>query len=485
MNQKKQPPDDNPWKSIIEDQEIRQGVTRENFLAFWSIYYAPNLPNQYGLADFQKEIIAILQNYDNKFFVLEGFRGCSKTSIATIAYTVWSIVGIQQVKSVLIICQTQEQAKQCLANIKSFIQKEPLRSDMGPFQVPEGEWRSNAVDIPKYKARIVVASLDQPIRGMLHDVSRPQVVICDDLENARTARSSELRLKLHETFASDIIPIGDVGSRFIVIGTRFHEDSLIMRLKNQIESGKRYGIFKSYPIIERDDKILWPGKFPNMEAVLAEKRKVGNNRIWRREYLLELVPDGEEVVKKEWVHYYDRMPSFESEDYVGTFLAIDPAIKPGKHSAKTAMVGASVFGNDDKRRIYIHREYVNEKLSFNETKNKAKTLARTIANGRPVKLIIEDVAYQYSLIEDLKKGGMDVEGFSVGGMDKESRLVSATGPMENEQVLFPLPPSCQEIVDQILNFKSSDYKDLADAFSMLIRKCIEAFTPTEPEVFML
>jgi len=482
MKKKKRMSDEDFWKSIIDDQEIRQNVTRKNFLAFWTVYYASNLTKQYELANFQKEIIAILQNYENKFLVLEGFRGSSKTSIANVVYTVWSIVGMHQVKSVLIICQTQEQAKQCLNNIKSFMQKEPLRSDMGPFQIPEGEWRSNAVDIPKYGARIVVASIDQPIRGMLHDMFRPQVIICDDLENSRAGRSSELRAKLHETFASDIIPIGDVGSRFTIIGTRFHEDSLIMRLKNQIEQGKRDGIFRSYPIIDGNKKILWPSKFPTMKEIDAEKRKVSNNRIWRREYLLQLIPDGEEIVKKEWIHYYDRMPSFDSLDYVGTYIAVDPAIKTGKRNAYTAMVTASVFGEGDKRKIYIHREYINEKIRFNATIKKVKGLSGVVANGKPVKVIVEDVAYQASLIEDLRKDAVDVEPVLVGGMDKDSRLISATGPMENEQVLFPKPPSCEEIVDQILNFKSSDHKDLADAFSMIVRKCMGVFKPCDPEI---
>ena len=474
---------DEMWQRVIEDSEVRQEVTRENLLLHWTLYYAPHLPKQYDIAPFQKEIMAVLQDRSKIFFVLEGFRGSSKTSIANTVYTVWSIVGCQQIKSVLIVCQTQEQARQCLANIKSYMQKEPLLSDMGPFQEPDGQWRSSAIDIPKYGARIAVASIDQPIRGMIHDVFRPQVVICDDLENFNSARSTDLRAKLWNAFTSDILPVGVPGTRFIIIGTRLHEDSLIMRLKKQIEKNERDGIFRSYPIVSADGQIAWPGKYPTKEDVIKEKRRIANTLAWRREYLLELVSDEEQIIKSEWIKYYDRLPSLSAPDYMGTFLAIDPAIKENSWNDYTAMLAASVFGTGKDRRIYIRREYVNKRLTPHKIIGHAQALTATLALGHPVTVLIEDVAYQYALILDARAEGLTVEGIKLGGTDKAVRLMGAAGPTEAGQVLFPTGED--EIVRNITGFGVEKHDDIPDAFSMLVRKAVEMKAPDVPEIFTM
>ena len=363
------------WKKAIANQHVRKEITRNNLLAFFSVYCSGDIANQYELAPFHREIMGILQDQKRKFFVLEGFRGCAKSSIVSRAYAVWSIIGAHQVKFLVIIAQTQEQGRQYLTNIKNLMLTEPLLSDMGPFEVPEGEWRSSAIDIPNYGARIVVASAEQPVRGLLHGSIRPQVVICDDLENIGSANSTDIRQRLYRTLTSDILPMGDLNTRYIVIGTRLHEESLIMKLKSGIENNERDGIFRSYPIIDRSGNSMWPGKYPTLADIDHERRRIANEVTWQREFELNIVPDDYQIIHREWIQKYDMLPT---EGYRGTFVGIDLAISLKDTADYTAMVIGRLYKVGKENVLYILPLMINKRMTFPETVDVAHYVPRKL-----------------------------------------------------------------------------------------------------------
>jgi len=457
-------------KRVIGDLLVRQTVTREDLFWFWHVYVIPNLPKFYDLAPFQIEITDILQNPANKFFVLEGFRGSSKSSIANHAFTAWSIVGKPQTKFIVIIAGTAELARQHLNNIKGLMASEPLRSDMGPFQIPEGEWRANAIDIPKYGARIISVSVEQNVRGLLHNNIRPQIVILDDLENVSTALSEDVRHRTYQTFNSDIRPVGDLDTRFIVIGTRLGAESLIMRFKTDIESGKRNGIFRSYPIVNDQGEPLWPGKFPTKEDIEQLRKDIGDDAAWAREFMLQIVADQNVVVHAEWMQRYDQLPNLDEFRYTAT--GIDVAIRKGEDNDYTSMVTASVYGSGDRLRIFIHPDPINERMDFPETVERAKQVSVVQGRGQRSKLIVEAVGYQSALTQQLIQQGYLAEEFKPHGNDKRARLSLTTPLIRNGTVLFP-HSGTESLEKQMCAFPYSKHDDMVDAFTGLILKILE------------
>ena len=462
---------DDVFKRIIADPAVRQELTRKSFLAFWNIYCMSNTEHQYDLAPFQREIINILQDKNNSFFVLEGSRGSAKTSIANQAYAIWSIVGMQQIKYIVIITNTQEQGRQCLTNIKSLMMTEPLRSDMGPFTIPEGEWRSNAIDIPKYDARIIVISIEQQIRGVLHGNIRPQVVICDDLENITSVRYAESRDKLYKTFTSDILPAGDIGTRFIVIGTRLHEDSLIMKLKNSIDDGRRDGIFKSYPIMNENGNILWRSKYPTIEAIEKVKRMIDSETTWQREYMLKIVPDDYQIIQYKDIRYYDTMPPLERLS--GIRIGVDLASSKRETADYTSMVVAWIFiEHDGKSKIYIDSLCVNARLDFLETIKKCEELHNRLKSIKRPEFIVEKVGYQGSLPEILVPMGIFAKKMPIGSQDKNGRLEVGGHRIKNGDVFFARRGN-EMLINQIVHLGSEKHDDLCDAFTILMLDIID------------
>lgn len=466
---------------MVGDPRVRREVTRKNLLMFFNVYCPEDI--RYDIAPFQKEIFGILQDQTHRFVVIEAFRGSAKTTIVNRAYSLWAVVGEQQKKNILIIAQTQEQARYYLTNIKRLMLQDPLRSDMGPFEEQSDEWRVNTIVIPRYSARITIASVDQPIRGLLHGSYRPDLIICDDLESVNSVKSPDMREKLYNWFTSDILPLGDLNTRTIVVGTRLHEESIIMKLKDDIEQGRRDGISRSYPIIDSDKNILWPGKYPDAEAVEKERMRIGNNDSWRQEYMLELVPEGSQVVPREWIQYYDEMPNAPNE-HLMTITSIDPAVGESEKNDPSAIVSAEVFLFDWETHIYIHKDPVNQRMKYPDLLDRIALISKSLGKGWPTTLVFEDVAFQKAGIQDLEKRGFYVRPFRPGATDKRTRLNMVAHMIRSGKILFP-GQGVEELIDQIVYFPNVKHDDLLDAFTMLVLQVMLDANEGRPEVYLL
>ena len=55
----------------------------------------------------------------------------------------------------------------------------------------------------------------------------------------------------------------------------------------------------------------------------------------------------------------------------------------------------------------------NKRISFPETVEKVLNLSISLGKGQPTKILIEDVGYQRSLVEELIKHGYPAEGVKV------------------------------------------------------------------------
>ena len=55
----------------------------------------------------------------------------------------------------------------------------------------------------------------------------------------------------------------------------------------------------------RKGVIAWPGKYPAPDDVEKEKKRVGNESAWQREYLLHIDFRCGTSGHPEWIHYYE------------------------------------------------------------------------------------------------------------------------------------------------------------------------------------
>lgn len=462
---------------MFKDRLVRTAITKDSLLYFINFYYAHYI--KYETADFQKEIIHYLERSSVENLYIVAFRGSGKSTVITTAYPIWAILGKQQKKFCVIFCQTRIQAKQHLMNIRRELEdNDVLKKDLGPFQEESDEWGSFSLVFKKHNARITVASTEQSIRGLRHNEHRPDLIICDDVEDVQSTKTREGRDKTYNWLRGEVIPAGDRNTRLIIVGNLLHEDSLLMRIKEEIDLHKANGVFKEYPLLDNNGDCLWPGKYESKEAIEEEKIKVGNEISWQREFLLKIIPSEAQVIHRDWIQYYDEIPLNQKDfqgysAYVGIRIGVDLAISQSKAADYTAMVIGKILGEGKDSVIYILSEIINKKITFPETVHLCKSLYDAYSDERCPTFFIEDVAYQKALPQQLINEGIrDVETVRPGNLDKRSRLALTAHQIQSGKILFPRK-GAEELINQLVHFGVEKHDDLADAFSILASSIME------------
>lgn len=475
-------------QKMYRDRKIRTAITRQSHFLFFQFYLAHYV--KYPTAPFQRELFSLSEREDIRNLFVVAFRGSAKSTIFTMSYPIWAILGEQEKKFVLILCQTQSQAKQHMMNLRRELETNTLlKNDLGPFQEETNEWGASSLVFSKSGARITAVSTEQSIRGLRHNQYRPDLIIGDDLENIASTKTREGRDKTYQWLTGEVIPAGDRTTRLIVIGNLLHEDSLLMRLKEDIDRERITGIFKSYPLLT-GQKILWTGKYPTMDDVEEDRRKLANEYAWQREYLLNIVPAEDQAIHREWIQYYDEIPPKVPvyggyKTHTEIRIGIDLAISKKDTADYTAMVPGLLYEAEGGYRVYILPKIINKRISFPETIEVCKVLDKTYADewNRPM-FVIEDVAYQRALPEQLKSEGFwNVKTTRPGNQDKRSRLILTANMIKNGKVLFPRH-GAEQLIQQIVHFGVEKHDDLADAFANLVHSVAED-PPWTPRIYFL
>lgn len=450
---------------ITTEAEIRRGITQQSHQWFFPVYFGHYI--SHPSAPFHDKIFNITEDQTIKNAVIVAFRNSAKSTIISLSYILWAIFGVQKKKFILILAHTTQQAELYMKNIKDELEtNDLLKQDLGPFREDNG-WQASSIVIPKYDARVICASYQQGIRGLRHHQFRPDLIICDDVEDLESVKTKEGRDKVFQWLTGEVIPAGDQNTRLIVVGNLLHEDSLIMKLKKLIELKQFEGEYLAIPFADDGGNLAWPGKFDSPEKVTTEKKKIGSEIAWQREYMLRIIPDEGQVVHPEWIQYYTDLPKTNFGSHRFAVFAVDLAISMKDSADYTAIVSAEIFGYGEDMKIYVLPDPINKKITFPETIDIIKSHSKTF--GDQARIIIEKVQYQEAVIQTLEAQGYYVEGFLPHGGDKRMRLSLTTNIIKNGQVMFPAT-GAEELIQQLTGFGVERHDDLVDAFVMLTLK---------------
>lgn len=121
-----------------------------------------------------------------------------------------------------------------------------LRRDFGPLLSPKQQenpkdnssefiaWERNEDGTQHLLAKFEAASANQALRGRNWNGVRPDILVCDDLEDVKSnAATPELRKKMRDWFAQTVVPLGDPkGKRtaLVYMGTTVHHEALLVNV---------------------------------------------------------------------------------------------------------------------------------------------------------------------------------------------------------------------------------------------------------------
>ena len=401
-----------------------------------------------------------MEDWHIDLLAIAGFRGSAKSTLAGLALLLWAALE-QKAKFIIPINETDDVVKLTIANIRQELEDNPLiLADYGRLiddRIKATQFTQTNILLAN-GCRILGRSRGQKIRGLRHQQYRPDLVVIDDPEEREKVQKKEYRDKTEQWLRGDVIPsIEESHARLIVIGNVLHTDSLMARLKLD-----EVFVHREYPLINKDGKCAWIGKYPNEQALKKQEAKVGRIA-WMREYLLKVVPPDDQEVMEEWIQYYDTLP----KQTVGKGgVGIDLAISKKETADFTAMVSGVLSVEDGIPKIYIIPNPVNERLSFHETIEQMKSIHIAMRLYAHPTFYIEDVAYQKAALQEAQRHMLAVSPMKAGA-DKRARLRTAATYIQNGVVVFP-KKGCEDLIAQLLGFGAEDHDDLVDALVYLI-----------------
>lgn len=451
---------------MLSDSAVRRAVVRRSHQWFFYHYFGQYV--EYAAAPFHRVFFSVTEDRRIRTILLSAFRSSAKSTIFSMSFPLWAVMGGHAVKHILIVSSTVEKAERLLGHIRHELETNTLlKGDLGPFKEERSRWNTTSLRITRYDACITAVSREQSVRGIRHNQYRPQLIIVDDLEDLDSVKTQESRDKIDRWITSDLIPSGDRHTRFIFLGTPLHMDSAFMRFRDRIDRKYIKGIHLEYPLYDENRNPTWPGKFPNWDAIEDEKSRGITEAEFLREYQLQIVPDDNQVLKYEDLQFYDVLPNTIG-NFLGIETAIDIAVSERSDADYTAMVSGRLYEENGRKVLYILPNPVNERLDPGASVERAIALSRILGNGSPTKMYVEMDGTQRFMQNFLEREGIPAEGMFARNIgDKHARLVGAAAYIKLGNVRFPRH-GVDALLNQMVTPGLEKHDDLADACGMLI-----------------
>lgn len=435
---------------------------------------------------------------EEKNIAIAAPRKHAKSTAITFSYVLAAVL-FREYKFVIICSDTETQASLFLGDIKQeLLENDDLITLFGIKEFIKLSETDIIVEMNDgYKFRIMAKGAEQKLRGLKWANQRPDLIICDDMENDEAIMNAERREKFRRWFFGALRPARASGGKIIIVGTILHMDSLLERLM-QPQAGFKliYEDLKSYPSQKKPiwksvkykahnedfSHILWPEQWPK-EALIAERQSMldqGLSDVYSREYLNYPIDESTAYFKRD-----DFMPLTQDdlESRVVYYSAVDFAISTAERSDYTVIATVGVTPSGDILVVDIRRgrwdaNEIIENIFFVHRKYK------------PDLFVVEQGAIEKALGPFLRKEMM-VRGTYINlypmvpTKDKQSRARSLQARMRYGGIRFDKEKTWyMALEDEMVRFPRDRHDDQVDALSwigLVLDRVIEAPTPEEEE----
>lgn len=379
-----------------------------------------------------------------------------------------------------------------LAGIMNTKRQKILNSERFKFFFPEIELITNT-------AYMLINSK----AGELYSINRnaatgygADIIICDDLTNAETARKDKDEMNNAWAFYQNTLPsrINDRNKYIIFnIQQRLAPNDITGRIMSNSSIANQY-IFVTLPAqfskttyivlpisgevvkFEKGD-YLWPERFGDYSGLRAE---VGES-IWQTQYLQNPIATDKTYIKEDMLREEDATNCVGWNSSLGAIdeLNVDMIYAshdfPIKDKVTSDFLG-SILAYRVKRTLYIV-DCLEIKQDFSKNLEYVKSINNTYLGCIQ---IIEDKANGSPLLNVLQDEVPGMQPYNPGSNSKEERLASATPWILSGNVVFvkskfnkatnkwELSPALQNLKSRLINFPFVEHDDIIDALSMLI-----------------
>lgn len=428
-------------------------------------------------------------------------RGHAKSTAVTHAYVLANIL-FRERNHVMIVSDTESQAISFLGDIKmELLENDELIAAFGIKRLrkdTEAEIIGEMND--GYQFRIIAKGSEQKLRGLKWRHKRPNLVICDDLENDEIVMNEDRREKFRNWFLKALIPAGSDDCLIRVVGTILHMDSMLERLMPPWNDDatksdglrfwtERQGLaWKAirYQAHNPDfSQILWPEKFPKERLLSIRQTYIeqGCPEGYAQEYLNYPIDEEHAFFRKtDFLPLSDLDPGTALEYYVGVDLAISEKDK----TAFSVFVVAALTPRGTLRIIEVVRarmdslEIIDEFFRLHERYNPMAFFLEKENIARSIGPVLFNEMNKRNRYPNVNEDTMIIPSQDKTKRAQSIRMRARAGGVEVDTDAYWY----SEFVTELLQFPKSVYKDQTDAFAMIglgLDKMLEPPTAEELE----
>jgi len=457
-------------EKVLNDRTLRVTLATESFEWFIAIYL--NHHFNYAFAPFHKDLMDIVQNPDITKAFIAAFRSSGKTTLITHAGALWSIFGKPKKKYVVMLGLTKSQVEEHFNNIRKELEINSLLiNDFGKSKTPFSKWAADTLEIPALGAKIIARSRGESIRGAKELSERPDLILCDDLDDVGSAKTLERRNDLINWFNSEVMTLGFDDFKVIVTGNIVHPDCFLVRMEELIKKNDPTSRYMKIPFFDSDGKPNWLSRFPTDASVQKLRDSIFDPRVWKREYELIPVTLLDQIIKEEDLHYYEQIPNTVSNGYRYSLISVDPAVSEKQSADYSAIVFAEVFERDSEINVYIQPHFINERVDTELLLSKIEHFYEGSIGKNPI-ILIENSGFQELIAKQLERKTLKVERVNPRGVGKIDRFMTVSNLVKSGAVKFHNSFS-GIFKEQILYSGMTKHDDLLDAFVYILQYVVE------------
>lgn len=430
------------------------------------------------------------------FVAIAAPRNHAKSTSITHSYTLANIA-MRQRDFILIVSDTEQQASYFLNDLKKeFTDNEDLMKVFGVVGLSKDAETDMIIDFDGgYQARVIAKGSEQKLRGIKWNNKRPNLIICDDLENDEIVMNDERRKKFRNWFSGALLPCRSVNGIIRYVGTILHMDSMLQRLmpreqdkrvirtplynKSPVGSSWMSAIYWAHDVNFKN--ILWPERWPK-EKLEAERQHYisqGQGDKYAQEYLNRPLDEANAFFRK------SDMPAMQDKDRNGRklyYVGVDLAFTLAQSADYTVFV---VGGVDDEGVTNIV-EVIHQRM---DSVDAVQTMLDLNKKYQPQYFFFEKGALTNSVLPHLHKAMEENNNYFSYELlarvtDKVQFAQTIRSRMRIGKVRFDKQSDWYiDLEQECLRFPRDAHDDQVDALAMLgrgVEKFMEA--PTDKEV---
>lgn len=223
---------------------------------------------------------------NHKFVAIAAPRNHAKSTAITFSYTLACIL-FRERRFILVVSDTEAQAIFFLNDLKKTLLDNEKIQKIFPCKVIKDTESDFIIQFEDgYQVRAIAKGSEQKVRGIKWDALRPDLIVCDDMENDEIVMNKDRREKFRNWFAGALLPCRSINGIVRYVGTILHMDSLLERYmpkehdKTNVVtelctrgSIKHHWYSAKYKAHNPDfSAILWPERWPE-DSLRAERQR--------------------------------------------------------------------------------------------------------------------------------------------------------------------------------------------------------------------